>query len=78
MKKETSSFRLDVEKKAALDAVADVTNRDKSFGISEASASCLELLGVEEQEIKRRLELVLAGDLASDEEVSSAFAKWKC
>lgn len=77
MQKETVSFRLDVEKKVALDAIADATDRDRSFVINEAIASYLELHRVEEQEIKRRLELALAGDLASDEEVSAAFAKWK-
>lgn len=77
MQKETISFRLDTEKKCALDAIAEATERDRSFVINEAITSYLELCRIEKSEIERRLKLARAGDVASDKEVSAAFAKWK-
>ncbi len=77
MEKETISFRLDPEKKYALDAIAEATERDRSFVINEAIASYLELHRIEKREIERRLKLARAGDVASEAEVSAAFAKWK-
>ena len=77
MEKETISFRLDPKKKYALDAIAEATERDRSFVINEAIAAYLDLHQVEEQEITRRLKRARAGEIASDKEVKAAFAKWK-
>lgn len=77
MEKETISFRLDLEKKCALDAVAEAMERNRSFVINEAISSYLELHRIEEKEIQARLKRARAGDIASDKEVSAAFAKWK-
>ena len=77
MEKETISFRLDPEKKIALDIIAESIERDRTYVINEAIASYLELYKIEEREIKARLKRARAGDLASDKEVKAAFAKWK-
>ena len=77
MEKETISFRLDPEKKTALDMIAESIERDRTYVINEAIVSYLELYKIEEREIKARLKRARAGDIASDKEVKAAFAKWK-
>ena len=77
MGKETVTFRTEPEKKCALDAIAEATQRDRSFVINEAITVYLDLHRIEEREIERRLKRARAGDIASEKEVSAAFAKWK-
>ncbi len=77
MEKETISFRLDVEKKTALDLIAESMDRDRSFIITEAISTYLDFYKIEEKEIQDRLQKAKAGDIASEKEVKMAFSKWK-
>ena len=77
MEKETISFRLDTEKKTALDLIAQSLDRDRSFVITEAISTYLDFYKIEEKEIHDRLQKARAGDVASEEEVRTAFSKWK-
>ena len=77
MEKETISFRLDSEKKMALDMIAESMDRDRSFIITEAISAYLDFHKIEEKEIQERLKKARAGDIASEKEVKTAFSKWK-
>ena len=77
MDKETISFRLDTDKKIALDLIAESMDRDRTFVLNEAVVAYLNYYKIEEQEIKARLQRVKAGDVATNQEVQDAFSKWK-
>jgi predicted transcriptional regulator len=55
MSKETVSFRIEVEKRAALDEVAEILERDRSAVINEAIEAYLELHHWQVEHIRRGL-----------------------
>ena len=55
MGKETVSFRIEVEKRAALDEVAEILERDRSAVINEAIDAYLEFHHWQVEHIKRGL-----------------------
>jgi predicted transcriptional regulator len=55
MSKETVSFRIEVEKRAALDEVAEILDRDRSAVINEAIDAYLELHHWQIEHIKQGL-----------------------
>ncbi len=77
MSKETISFRLDAEKKIALDEMASGIERDRTFVINQAIDAYLEVHSWQLDHIKEGLRQADAGEFASDEEVAAAFAKWR-
>ncbi len=75
MSKENVTFRLDSEKRAALDALAAGMDRDRSYLINEAITLYLEMHQWQIEEIRQGLAEADAGDFATEEEVSAVFAR---
>ena len=75
MSKENMMFLIDSEKRAALDAIAQATERDLNYVLNEAIAAYLEMNQWLIEEIKKGIAEAQAGDFASDEEVQAVFAK---
>ncbi len=75
MSKENITFRIDSDKKAALDAIATGMNRDRSYILNEAVAAYLEMYHWQLDEIQKGIAEADAADFASDEEVKATFAR---
>lgn len=75
MSKENMMFLIDSEKRAALDAIAQATERDLNYVLNEAIAAYLEMNQWLIEEIKKGIAEAEAGDFAGDEEVQAVFAK---
>jgi predicted transcriptional regulator len=75
MSKENITFRLDSDKKTALDAIAAGMDRDRSYILNEAIAAYLEMHQWQIDEIRQGLTEAEAGDFASEAEVEAMFAK---
>ncbi len=77
MPRQTITFRLDSDKKKALDAIAVGLDRDRSYVLNEAIRSYLEIYRWQVEHIKEGLRQADAGHFASESRVSEAFAKWR-
>ena len=77
MGKSTITFRVEDDKKVALDEIADGLNRDRSYVLNEAVSAYIETHRWQIEHIKEGLRQADAGEFASDEEVAAAFAKWR-
>jgi len=75
MSQENFTFLLDSEKKEALKAIANVTDRDLTYILNEAIASYLETYQWLLDEIHTSMDEAEAGDFASDDQVQAVFAK---
>jgi len=75
MSQESFTFLLDSEKKEALKAIANVTDRDLTYILNEAIASYLETYQWLLDEINQGVDEAEVGDFASDDEVQAVFAK---
>ncbi|MGJ5631793.1 CopG family ribbon-helix-helix protein [Nostoc sp. CALU 1950] len=75
MSKENITFRIDSDRKAALDAIAIHCNCDRSYIINEAVAAYLEMHQWQIEEIQKGIAEADAGEFASDEEVKATFAR---
>jgi len=75
MSKENITFRIDSDRKAALDAIAAGINRDRSYVLNEAVAAYLDMYQWQIEEIQKGITEADAGDFASDEEVKATFAR---
>ncbi|MEH2378114.1 MAG: ribbon-helix-helix protein, CopG family [Nostoc sp.] len=75
MSKENITFRIDSDRKAALDAIAARINRDRSYVLNEAVAAYLEMYQWQIEEIQKGISEADSEDFASDEEVKATFAK---
>lgn len=73
----TISIRLDVNVKARLDHLADVTHRSKSFLAAEAIRDFIELNEWQIREIQAALQEADAGDFAKPSEVNRALDRWR-
>jgi predicted transcriptional regulator len=74
MSKENVTFRLDRQKRAALDTIAAGMDRDRSYVLNEAINLYLEMHQWQIQEIQKGIEEADAGDFATDEAVQAVFA----
>jgi len=74
MSQENFTFLLDSEKKEALKAIANVTDRDLTYILNEAIASYLETYQWLLDEINQGVDEAEVGDFASDDEVQAVFA----
>lgn len=74
--KELISFRINVEKRDALDALANFMDRDRSYVLNEAVEAYLDLNEWQMEQIKRGLAQAEAGKFADDKQVEAFFAKW--
>ena len=73
----TLSFRTENEIKQKLDVIAEQQNRDRSYIINQAIEYYLSLYDWQIEHIMQGVEQVKSQDFANDEEVKSAFDKWK-
>jgi predicted transcriptional regulator len=75
--RESVTFRLDADKRAELDAVAEALDRDRSYLLNEAVGAYLEVHRWQLAHIREGVRQADAGEFASDEEVAAAFDRWK-
>jgi predicted transcriptional regulator len=75
--KETISFRIEREKKTALDGIAAELDRDRSYVINEAVDAYLEVRQWQLEHIREGLRQAQAGEFATEDEVRQAFARWR-
>jgi predicted transcriptional regulator len=73
----TLSVRVEPEVKARLDALADATQRSRSFLAAEAIREYVEINEWQLQEIQNAVAEADAGDFASDDELASLARKWR-
>lgn len=77
MGKTTITFRLDADKREALDAIAEVADRDRSYVLNEAIDAYLDAHQWQIERIKKGLRQAETGQFASAKEVARAFARWR-
>jgi len=77
MAKETITFRIEGEKRAALDAIAETISRSRSFVLSEAIDAYLDVNGWQIEHILESVRQADAGEFASEEAVCNAFRRWR-
>ena len=77
MNKRTITFRVDAQKRKALDAIAVGIDRDRSYVLNEAINNYLEVHQWQAAHIKEGLRQADAGKFAKASEVASAFARWR-
>ena len=76
MDKVNVTLRLDKQKVALLDQLAQSDDRDRTYVIKDAIDRYLAYHQWRIDEIKKAIAEADAGDFASDEEVERLFAKW--
>ena len=77
MDKQTVSFRLESDKVAALDALADSLDRDRTYLLSEAVRAYLELQQWQLDEIQAGLADADAGRVVDHQKVRAMVSKWR-
>lgn len=77
MSKGTISFRLDSEKLAELDALANATDRDRTYLLNEAVTTYLDVQQWQLEQIKAGIAEADAGKLMPHAKVKSLAAKWR-
>jgi len=77
MGKTTITFRLDTDKREALDTIAEVADRDRSYVLNEAIDAYLDAHQWQIEHIKNGLRQAKAGQFATEKEVARAFARWR-
>ncbi|MEQ9482372.1 CopG family ribbon-helix-helix protein [Coleofasciculus sp. F4-SAH-05] len=75
MSKENVTFRLDPDKRAALDAIAAGMERNLTYVLNQAINAYLEMHQWQLQEIQQGITEADAGDFASEQEVSAVFTR---
>ena len=73
----TLSVRVEPEVKARLDALADATQRSRSFLAAEAIREYVEINEWQLQEIQNAVAEADAGDFVSEDELASLAQKWR-
>ena len=73
MRREAITFRLDIDKKKALDAVAAGLDRDRSYILNEAIRSYLDLYRWQIDHVKEGVRQADAGFFAANSEVAKVF-----
>ena len=75
MSKETVSFRMESEKREALDAVASALDRDRSYIINEAIEAYLDVHRWQTDHIREGLRQANAGEFATQSEMKAIFSR---
>ncbi|MEQ9238554.1 CopG family ribbon-helix-helix protein [Coleofasciculus sp. E2-BRE-01] len=75
MSKENVTFRLDPDKRAALDAIAAGMERNLTYVLNQAINAYLEMHQWQLQEIQQGITEADAEDFASEQEVSAVFTR---
>ena len=73
----TLSVRVEPEVKARLDALADATQRSRSFLAAEAIREYVEINEWQLQEIQNAVAEADVGDFVSEDELASLARKWR-
>ena len=77
MNTQTITFRVDAQKRKALDAIAAGIDRDRSYVLNEAINNYLEVHQWQAAHIKEGLRQADAGEFAKKSKVTAAFARWR-
>lgn len=77
MSKDTITFRLDPEKREALDEIAVGLDRDRTYVLNEAIELYLELHRWQVAHILEGIRQADAEEFATDDQVEEAFARWR-
>jgi RHH-type transcriptional regulator, rel operon repressor / antitoxin RelB len=77
MSRQTITFRLDATKKRALDHIAMVIDRDRSYVLNEAIKAYLETHQWQMAHIREGVRQADAGEFASEKDVKAAFKRWR-
>ncbi len=77
MDKQTISFRLESDKVAALDELADSMDRDRTYLLNEAVGAYLELQQWQLERIEAGLAEADAGKVIPHSKVKAMAAKWR-
>jgi predicted transcriptional regulator len=77
MSKDSITFRLDPEKREALDEIAAGLDRDRTYVLNEAIELYLELHRWQVAHILEGIRQADAEEFATDDEVAAAFARWR-
>ena len=75
MDKTTITFRIDGDVKAALDAIAEGMDRDRSYVLNEAVAAYLDAHRWQIDHIKEGLHQAEAGEFATKAEIAAALGR---
>jgi RHH-type transcriptional regulator, rel operon repressor / antitoxin RelB len=75
MSKDNVTFRLERDKRAALDAIAAGLDRDRSYVLNEAITAYLEIHQWQIEEIQKGIAEAEVEDFASEAEVGAMFSK---
>lgn len=75
MGKETISFRMDTEKREALDGVASALDRDRTYVLNEAIDAYLDVHQWQMEHIRRGLQQADAGEFSTDAEMNATFSR---
>ncbi|MCX5789718.1 MAG: ribbon-helix-helix protein, CopG family [Elusimicrobia bacterium] len=75
MRRATITFRLDSERRKALDAIAAGLDRDRSYVLNEAVRSYIEIYDWQVSHIQEGLRQAKAGRFAGESQVADAFAR---
>ena len=75
MGKETVTFRVDSDKKDALDTIAVGLDRDRSYVLNQAIDAYIETHRWQIEHLREGVRQADAGEFASAEDVAAAFAK---
>lgn len=73
--RETISFRLDSDKREALDTVASALDRDRSYILNEAIDAYLDVHQWQLEHIRRGLRQANAGQFATEAEMKAVFSR---
>jgi len=77
MDKQTVSFRLDEDKVEALDTLAKVLDRDRTYLLNEAVTAYLEVQRWHIEQIERGIRQADAGKLVDHSKVKKMVAGWR-
>lgn len=77
MDKQTISFRIEPEKLDALDSLADVLDRDRTYLLNEAVTAYLEVQQWQIEQIEKSLGQADAGKLVPHRKVREMAARWR-
>ena len=75
MEKETISFRLDAEKKNAIDKIAESMERDRTYVLDQAISAYIDLQKWQIEHIEEGVKRAKAGEIATDDQVEALFDK---
>ena len=77
MDKQTISFRIEPDKLDALDSLADILDRDRTYLLNEAVTAYLEVQQWQIEQIEKSLKQANAGDLVPHRKVKEMAARWR-